>query len=141
LHISPTGKIMDNLKWLGLFSTEKIQTQGNTAAEVLIDLLKRKLVLPANARDMVAIYHELEVAYANRCERVVSTFIEFGDVGGFTGMAKTVGLPAAIAAKLVLTGKFKESGCLIPTNPAVYIPVLHELAEMGYTFKEQHEVI
>jgi saccharopine dehydrogenase-like NADP-dependent oxidoreductase len=141
LHISPTGKIMENLKWLGLFSTDIIQTQGDTAADVLIDLLKRKLVLPTNARDMVAIYHELEVAYANRRERFISTFIEFGDVGGFTGMAKTVGLPAAIAAKLVLTGKFKACGCLIPTNTAVYKPVLNELAEMGYMFKEHHEVI
>jgi saccharopine dehydrogenase-like NADP-dependent oxidoreductase len=141
LNISPTGKIMENLKWLGLFSREKIQTQGDTAADVLIDLLKRKLVLPSNARDVVAIYHELDVGYPNRRERVVSTFIEFGDVGGFTGMAKTVGLPAAIAAKLILTGKFKESGCLIPTNPAVYGPVLHELREMGYAFKERSEVL
>lgn len=141
LNISPTGKIMENLKWLGLFSNEKIKTQGETAADVLIDLLRRKLVLPANARDVVAIYHELEVGYINRRERIISSFVEYGDVGGFTGMAKTVGLPAAIAAKLVLTGKFTEGGCLIPTNPAVYKPVLHELREMGYAFKEHSEMI
>jgi saccharopine dehydrogenase-like NADP-dependent oxidoreductase len=141
LNISPTGKIMDNLKWLGLFSEDKIQTQGDTAADVLIDLLRRKLALPSTARDVVAIYHELEVGYSNRRERVVSTFIEYGDIGGYTGMAKTVGLPAAIAAKLVLTGKFKESGCLIPTNSAVYGPVLQELRGMGYAFKERSEVI
>ncbi len=102
LHISPTGTIMENLRWLGLFSDETIKLEGDTAADVLIDLLRKKLQLDEYGRDMVAIVHEIEAVYpdkSNRREKTTSTFIEYGEPGGFTAIAKTVGLPAAIAAK------------------------------------------
>jgi saccharopine dehydrogenase (NADP+, L-glutamate forming) len=47
-------------------------------------------------------------------------------------MAKTVGLPLGIAAKLILNGKIKLSGLHIPTAKEIYEPVLKEL--------EQHEI-
>ena len=64
-----------------------------------------------------------------------------GRRGGFTAMAKSVGLPAGIAAKLILTDKLPLTGCHIPTHPAIYRPVLKELAEKGLSFKEKVETI
>jgi len=144
LNISPTGKIMENLSWLGLFSDEPIQCNGDTAADVMVDLLKKKLQLPENGRDMVALVHEIEAEFADKkklSERITSTFVEYGDPNGFTAIAKTVGLPAALAVKLVLTGALPISGCHIPTHPAIYTQVLPELKKEGLIFKEKREEI
>jgi saccharopine dehydrogenase (NADP+, L-glutamate forming) len=144
LNISPTGKIMENLRWLGIFSDEQIDCNGDTAADVMVDLLRKKLTLPENGRDMVAIVHELETEYEEenlRKEKITSTFVEYGEPGGFTAIAKTVGLPAAIAAKLVLIGELPINGCHIPTHPAIYTKVLKELTDMGFIFKEKVEPI
>lgn len=140
LNISPTGKIMENLKWLGLFSQEKIGFTAQTAAEVLIHLLQEKLKLPPDARDMVILVHQLRAKYPeenNREEKIVSTMVEYGEANGFTAISKTVGLPAAIAAKLVLTGRLPITGCHIPTHPMIYQPVLEELKNAGLKFKEE----
>jgi saccharopine dehydrogenase-like NADP-dependent oxidoreductase len=86
---------------------------------------------------MVAIKHEVEVAYPGRSvitECITSTFIEYGEPGGFTAIAKTVGLPAAIAAKLLLSDELPISGCHIPTHPAIYSKVFPELKKSGLKF-------
>ena len=57
------------------------------------------------------------------------------------GRFQTDGLPVAIAAKLLLTGKIPITGCHIPTHPAVYEPVLQELRGTGLEFKERVESI
>jgi saccharopine dehydrogenase-like NADP-dependent oxidoreductase len=140
LNISPTGNIMENLSWLGLFSDDRIKCSGDTAAAVLEEILREKLTLPAEGRDMVAIVHEIEADYPDQkknSEKVTSTFVEYGQAGGFTAIAKTVGLPAAIAAKLIITGELPISGCHIPTHPAVYSKVLPELKSAGLTFSEK----
>jgi saccharopine dehydrogenase (NADP+, L-glutamate forming) len=144
LNISPTGKIMENLAWLGLFSGENVQCQEDTAAAVMEDLLKKKLYLPPDGRDMVAIVHEVDAEFSDKTtyiERITSTFIEYGNPGGFTAIAKTVGLPAAIAAKLILTDELPLSGCHIPTHPAIYSKVLPELKEAGLKFVEKIAVV
>jgi saccharopine dehydrogenase-like NADP-dependent oxidoreductase len=144
LNISPTGKIMENLAWLGLFSGENVQCQEDTAAAVMEDLLKKKLYLPPDGRDMVAIVHEVDAEFSDKTtyiERITSTFIEYGNPGGFTAIAKTVGLPAAIAAKLILTDELPLSGCHIPTHPAIYSKVLPELKEAGLKFVEKVAVV
>ncbi len=60
-----------------------------------------------------------------------------GEPGGFTAMARTVGLPAALAARMVLTGQLHLTGCHIPTHPSIYEPVLADLANEGIGFEEQ----
>jgi saccharopine dehydrogenase (NADP+, L-glutamate forming) len=51
-----------------------------------------------------------------------------------TAMAKTVGLPLGIAAKLVLQGKINLKGVHLPVTKEIYDPVLSELATMGIEF-------
>ena len=76
LGISPTGRIMENLAWLGLFSNEKTGCPGETAAHMMIDLIQRKLPLQRGRRDLVILYHKLEVEYpgSDRApQRILST--------------------------------------------------------------------
>jgi saccharopine dehydrogenase-like NADP-dependent oxidoreductase len=137
LGISPTGKIMENLTWLGLFSDEEVGCEGETPAAMMIHLLKRKLPLVPGMRDMVVIMHELDVEYGDsRSERITSTLVAEGEANGFTAMAKTVGLPTAVTAKLLMLGKLKLTGSHIPTQRSIYEPVLREMAGAGLEFVE-----
>ena len=53
---------------------------------------------------------------------------------------KTVGLPLAIACKQILEGKVNERGCILPTSPELYVPILEELEYFGVVFKETEPV-
>jgi len=141
LNLSPTGQIMQNLEWLGLFSDEKIGLNVETSAQALTHLLGKRLQLKKDARDMVIIMHRMDVTYpkTKKSERYTATMIQNGKRGGFTAMAKSVGLPAGIVAKLLLTNKLPLTGCHIPTHPAIYDPVLKGLAESGLIFDESVE--
>lgn len=142
LDISPTGRIMEMLSWLGLFSEEKIGCAGETPAAMLVHLLERKLPLLPGMRDMVIIMHEMDVDYPDGKrgrERITSTLVVEGDGDVFTAMAKTVGLPTAIGARLLLAGEIPMTGSQIPTHASIYGPVLREIAEEGLVFTERVE--
>ncbi len=140
LNINPTGKIMEQLRWLGLFSEETIGKVGETPAEVMVHLIKNKLKMEKGARDMVILYNEMDVSYTNdrtKREKVIMTLVDEGEPGGFTAIARTVGMPVAIATELLLKDKLPITGCQIPTHPAVYVPLLRELKKRGLSFKEK----
>lgn len=136
LNLNPTGKIMENLRWLGLFSDEVIGNNLKTSADVIIKLLNEKLQLPPGARDVVIIHHEIEAIFPNhnKKEKITSTMVEFGEPGGFTAISKTVGLPAAIAVKLILKNELPILGCHQPVHAMIYEPVLNELEQLGLKF-------
>jgi len=143
LKINPTGRIMDNLRWLGLFSNKKIGGKVCTPAEVMIKLLKEKMPLPKGAKDMVILQHEIIANYPEerKSRKITSTLIEYGEGNGLTAISKTVGLPAGIAAKLLLTDNLPLRGVHIPTHPIIFTRVLKELRQMGIKFKEKVEEI
>lgn len=142
LGISPTGNILNNLRWFGLFSDEKIGGNVKTSTDVLVKLLNEKMPLPKGDRDMVILQHEIVAQYnddKHRREKITSTLIEYGEPNGFTAISKTVGLPAAIATRLLMTGELKITGCHIPINPEIYTKVLNELEKAGIKFVEKRE--
>ena len=150
LDVSPTGRIMQNLKWLGLLSDEKTGCDGDTSAAMLVHLLEKKLRLEPGQQDMVVLMHELDVEYpgeaggsggagasgSRRPQRITSTLVAHGEPGRFTAMAKTVGLPTALAVKLLLRDELSLRGSQIPTHPSIYDPILAELASVGLVFEE-----
>ena len=142
LGISPTGQIMENLRWLGLLDDEPTGCRGDTAADMLNELMQRMLPLGPGMRDIVVLLHEMDVEYPDQDrpgDRITSTLVAEGEAGGFTAMAKTVGLPAALAVKLVLSGELHLTGTHIPTHPSIYKPILAGIAEEGLVFKEKVE--
>ena len=137
LRISPTGRIMENLRWLGLLSEDKVECEGDTAAAMLTSLLQRKLPLRPDQRDMVVLLHRVEVGYDDRPdEHVISSMVHKGEPGGFTAMSKTVGLPVVIATRMLLEGELDLAGAHIPLHPSIYEPQLRELADEGIRFEE-----
>lgn len=140
LRISPTGQIMQNLDWLGLLSDERIGCRGDTAAAMLIHLLATRLPRPPEMRDLVVLVHDLEVEYPGgerAAESVRSTLVVQGEADGRTAMSRTVGLPVAIAAKLMLRGDLPLTGSQIPTHPSFYQPILSEIEASGLHFVEE----
>lgn len=140
LNISRTGGIMDKLAWLGLFDDKAIGGESETVAEALVELLRRKLELPKTEPDLVILKHEFEIRYpdeGDRREFIESTFTHYGDPGGMTAMARTVGMPAAIAVRLLMAGRIALRGSHLPTHPEIYRPVLDELAREGLAFSEK----
>jgi len=136
LGLPVQGKVMTNLRWLGLFSESRLGCEGRTPAEMMIHLLRSRISIPPGGRDMVVLLHQLDVVGPDGSEeRVTSTLVAEGDAG-FTAMARTVGLPTALSARLLLNGELTLTGSLIPTHPAVYRPVLEALESEGLAFSE-----
>ncbi|UCE21450.1 MAG: saccharopine dehydrogenase, partial [Candidatus Aminicenantes bacterium] len=68
-----------------------------------------------------------------------STLIDYGIPNGDSSMARTVGLPAAIATRLILEGKIEMTGVHIPVIPKIYVPILQELKELDIAFTETRD--
>jgi saccharopine dehydrogenase-like NADP-dependent oxidoreductase len=137
LGLKPTDTIIKNLEWVGLFSDAKINLDAVSPAEILLNLLQQKWAMQPQDKDMVVMRHVFEYTENKKNHALTSTMILEGTDSHHTAMAKTVGLPLAIATKLLLTGKLKLKGVLIPVHKEIYEPVLAELHEHGILFSEE----
>jgi saccharopine dehydrogenase-like NADP-dependent oxidoreductase len=91
---------------------------------------------------MIVLQHEfLARTGSGRTERIVSTLIDYGIPGGDSSMSRTVGLPAAIGARLVLEGRIDLTGVQVPVHPEIYGPILDELASLGVRFEEKRQIL
>ena len=138
-----TDRVFINLKWLGLFSDEPFLATASPISplDFLLQLMIRKMQYATGERDMIVLCHDFVVAYGNRRERITARLKEVGDPvpEGYMAMAKTVGLPAAVAADLYLQGKIQLSGVQIPIVSEIYEPVLQKLIEFGFAYEEKTE--
>ena len=108
--MSFNSTIFKKLEWLGIFSEKKVIVKNASPAQILQSILEDKWSLGANDKDMIVMQHQFEYIYKNTKKKLNSSLIVFGDTPRFTSMAKTVGLPVAIATKLILEGKINEKG-------------------------------
>ena len=67
--------------------------------------------------------------------------IDYGIPFGDTSMSRTVGLPAAIAVRLILQGGIRVTGVHTPVIPEIYDPILAELETQGIGLRERVEII
>ncbi len=127
--------IMYRLRWLGLFDKQrKIGLKKATPARILQHLLEDKWRFNKDDRDMIVMQHRFGFDEKGKKERIISSMITEGDDHIHTAMSKTVGLPVAIASKLILNGDINLSGVQVPTIKEIYKPVLKELEEHGIKF-------
>jgi saccharopine dehydrogenase (NADP+, L-glutamate forming) len=124
------------LDYLGLMSDTIIPIQSGTAADVLQWLLETKLVLHPTDKDMIVMLHEIGYILNGQYKQIQSSLVVKGTDALRTAMAKTVGLPLGIAAKLLIENKIQLRGLQIPTSPEIYSTVLEELDTMGICFQE-----
>ena len=131
-----------NMHWLGLFSDRHLDAEHLSPLDVLSELMQDKLRYLPGERDMVVMFHEFKAWFPRRqrYERLTSSLVDFGIPHGETSMSRTVSLPAAIAARLILEGKIKGRGVLRPVTPEIYNPVLDALAELDIVCTEEKTV-
>ena len=135
--ITTEGVIFKKLEWLGLFSDEKIGMKDASPAQLLQAILEKKWTLDFEDKDMIVMQHQFEFLQNGELKKLNSSLLVFGEDSRYTAMAKTVGLPVAITAKLILNGVIQSTGVKIPTSKDIYSPVLEELREHGINFVEE----
>lgn len=138
-HIDQDSPVIEMLEWLDIFSDEKIGIKKGTPAQMLEAILAKKWTLHPDDKDLVVMWHKFSYIEKGTGREVTltSSMGITGEDQVHTAMAKTVGLPLGIAARLYLTGQLKLTGLYIPTIREIYGPVLRELREHGIYFREK----
>ncbi len=135
--VTDDNKLM--LEYLGLFDETLVPANAKTSADILQFLVETKLKMDPADKDMIVMLHEFEFELEGKNNILKSCLVVRGEDSLRTAMAKTVGLPLGIAAKLILNETIKLKGLHIPTSKDIYEPVLNELETAGIIFTESTE--
>jgi len=128
---------MKQLIFLGMDDGDTRINKGvASAADVLQFAMEKKLLLEPHDKDMIVMLHSIVYEKDRKNEVLESCLVVKGESSARTAMAKTVGLPLGIAAKLILQKKIDVTGLHIPIIPEIYEPVMNELEQHGIHFKE-----
>jgi saccharopine dehydrogenase-like NADP-dependent oxidoreductase len=134
----------DDIKWdklleLDLFNPDKkVGIRNATPAQILEKILADSWTLSPEDKDMIVMYHKFGYELNGEKKQIDSTMVCIGEDQTYTAMAKTVGLPVAMATLQILNGNIKTPGVQLPIYKEVYEPILKELEEFGVIFKETH---
>lgn len=129
----------DKLLELDLFNPDKkVNLPNATPAQILEKILSDSWTLEPDDKDMIVMYHKFGYEINGDKRQIDSKMVCTGEDQTYTAMAKTVGLPVAIATLLILNGKITTPGVQLPVNKEVYLPILEELESYGVVFYEQN---
>lgn len=138
LKIDQDDVIWDKIEELDLFnSIKKAGIKNATPAQYLEHILSEKWSLQPDDKDMIVMYHKFGYELNGQKKQIDSTMVCLGDDQTYTAMAKTVGLPVAIATLQILNGNITTTGVQLPIKKEVYLPILVELESYGVIFKDK----
>lgn len=137
-NLSPASPELKALLWSGFMSDEPVGLESGTPARILEHILNKKWKLAPGDRDQIVMWHRFKYGLGNAQKEIQSSLVATGTNAVYTAMAKTVGLPLAIAAKLLLQHKISARGVVIPISREFYAPILEELQQLGVVFNEIH---
>lgn len=141
LGIERGGVLHEKLLWTELLSDRMVTRVNGTPAEILLDLLLDKLKFQDGDTDMLVFYERLEYKLEGKLYEHVSHLVSIGLDHWHTAISRTVGLPAAIGAKLILNGEINSRGVLYPWVKEVYEPVLAELEDLGIAYSSFDKIL
>jgi saccharopine dehydrogenase (NADP+, L-glutamate forming) len=130
------GPEMTRLRWSGLLDEQPVGLATGTPAQILEHILNKKWALNPSDKDFIVMWHRFGYTQGGVAKVLEASLVATGEDSVRTAMAKTVGLPLAIAAKLLLQGKIAACGVLIPISSEFYNPILAELHTLGVTLIE-----
>ncbi|MFH4963502.1 saccharopine dehydrogenase family protein [Gaetbulibacter sp. M235] len=138
LKIDQDDIVWDKLVELDIFNPKKmVELKKATPAQILQKILMDSWTLAKDDKDMLVMYHKFGYELNGKKYQIDSTMVSLGEDQTYTAMAKTVGLPVAIATLAILNKKITTPGVQIPITKEVYEPILKELTNFGITFKEK----
>ena len=130
------NKILNQFESIGLFDPIPLPNISATPAEFLEHILLSHWSLDSSDRDRVVMHHRVDYENNGALRSRTSTLDIIGEDATRTAMAKTVGLPLAIAVRLFLQGQIPSLGVHIPILQEIYKPILQELSAYGVHFSE-----
>lgn len=140
MKLDQDSEIIDKLRWVGIFDDTPIGLPDDASpARILQHILEKKWTLGPDDKDMIVMWHKMQTREPGEIQEREwhSSMVVIGESQPRTAMSKTVGLPVAIAAKMILTGQIARKGVLMPMTPDIYEPMLHELEQYGIAFTER----
>ena len=138
LKIDQDDMVWDKFEELDIFSSTKmVGLKKATPAQILQKILMDKWTLDPTDKDMIVMYHKFGYELNGKKHQIDSTMVSIGEDETYTAMAKTVGLPVAMATLAILNGKIKTPGVQIPISKDVYNPILSELETFDIKFNEK----
>jgi saccharopine dehydrogenase-like NADP-dependent oxidoreductase len=138
LKIDQDDVMWDKLLELDIFNPNKIVGLKNaTPAQILEKILTDSWTLQPDDKDMIVMYHKFGYEINGVKRQIDSKMVCLGEDQTYTAMAKTVGLPVAIATLQILNGKITTPGVQLPITKEIYLPILAELEALGVIFKEE----
>jgi len=138
VKIDQDDTIWDKFIELDIFNPNKmVGLKKATPAQILQKILMDSWTLDEDDKDMIVMYHKFGYELNGEKYQIDATMVTLGEDQTYTAMAKTVGLPVAMAAMAILNGKIKTPGVLVPITKEVYNPILEELEDYGIVFKEK----
>ena len=137
LKIDQDDLLWDKLLELDIFNkTKKLGLKNATPAQALQRILEDKWTLDPKDKDMIVMYHKFGYELDGKRKQIDATMVNIGENQIETAMARTVGLPVAMATLRILNGEITTPGVQLPIKKEVYEPILKELEDYGITFKE-----
>lgn len=138
LNIEQDDSLWDKLVWLGIFDSDKFDLKSDiTPAQFLQKILEDKWELHPNDKDMLVMWHKFVYKLDGEYKEINSSMVTIGEDQTYTAMSNTVGLPAAICAKLILNKQINLKGVHFPIDKQVYEPILDELEKYDIKFIEK----
>ncbi len=138
LKIDQDDVMWEKLLELDIFSTtKKVGLKNATPAQILQKILSDKWTLEEHDKDMIVMHHKFGYELNGKKHQVESSMVSLGENQTYTAMAKTVGLPVAIAALKILNKEITTPGVQRPITKEVYEPILKELENYDIFFKEK----
>lgn len=138
LKIDQDDIVWDKFLELDIFNANKmVELHKATPAQILQKILTDSWTLNSEDKDMIVMYHKFGYELHGKKHQIDATMVVVGEDQTYTAMAKTVGLPVAMATMDILNGKIKTPGVQIPISKEVYTPILEELETYGVQFKEK----
>lgn len=138
LKIDQDDVMWEKLLELDIFNDKKkIGIKNATPAQALQKILMDKWSLAPDDKDMIVMYHKFGYELNGEKKQIDSTMVHIGRNQTETAMAKTVGLPVAIATIKILNGEISTPGVQLPIKKEVYEPILKELEKHDIIFKEK----
>ena len=137
LKIDQDDIMWGKLEELDLFSSsKKIHVENATPAKALQEILESSWTLGDDEKDMIVMYHKFGYELDGKKKQLDANMVVIGENRTHTAMARTVGLPVAMATINILNKKIITPGVQIPITKEVYQPILHELKAYGIQFNE-----
>jgi len=134
--LGASSEEMKRLQWSGLFSDELVGLEYGTPAQILEHILMKKWKLNDGDKDFIVMWHRFVYEQNGSKKEIQSYLTATGKDERETAMAKTVGLPLAIAADLLIDGRISSRGVVIPTVKEIYEPILDSLRKFDIRFTE-----